>query len=373
MPVLTIEYRDEAERLGLEQAIAFFTPDASGRPDRPRRHGPGRLRGSRPARRARLLRTSLAAAVAEPRRGGRAKRGAARAGPARAPRRPLQGAARTPALTAVGPMDVGRRYFTCPACGQGDFGADRVLGLDGYLTDAARRMACLAGRARSRSPEAEQLLAELAGWDLDDETIRRLCHAEAARATATRDGTGDGRGVRGRPRRLGVADRRGQGQHPRGLARRQGGGVRPPGAGGTGRRRGLGPTGSAASVGAFGGGGGRGGVGVRRACAAEARRLLGLEPRALERVGGRGGVDLEAVGASLPGGVGEPGHLPRGRARGGGGRRVFGEGTAGGAGGGGAGTDAALGGRLLGGGGVGRGRWAAGCRRAGTGRRWGRR
>jgi hypothetical protein len=25
MPVLTIEYRDDAERLGLEQAIAFFT------------------------------------------------------------------------------------------------------------------------------------------------------------------------------------------------------------------------------------------------------------------------------------------------------------------------------------------------------------
>lgn len=25
MPVLTIEYRDEAERLGLEQAIAYFT------------------------------------------------------------------------------------------------------------------------------------------------------------------------------------------------------------------------------------------------------------------------------------------------------------------------------------------------------------
>ncbi len=26
MPALMIEYRDEAERLGLEQAIAFFTP-----------------------------------------------------------------------------------------------------------------------------------------------------------------------------------------------------------------------------------------------------------------------------------------------------------------------------------------------------------
>ena len=31
------------------------------------------------------------------------------------------------------------------------------------------------------------LLTELGGWDRDDETIRRLCHREAARATATRD------------------------------------------------------------------------------------------------------------------------------------------------------------------------------------------
>jgi len=81
---------------------------------------------------------------------------------------------------------VGRRYFTCPACGQGDFGADRVLGLEGYLTAAARRMACLAGVQQSFA-RAQMLLTELARWDLDDETIRRLCHAEAARATATRE------------------------------------------------------------------------------------------------------------------------------------------------------------------------------------------
>ena len=79
-----------------------------------------------------------------------------------------------------------RRYFTCPACGQGDFGGDRVLGLDGYLTAAARRMACLAG-VRQSFARGEALLAELAGWDLDDETIRRLCHAEAARAAAGRE------------------------------------------------------------------------------------------------------------------------------------------------------------------------------------------
>ena len=81
---------------------------------------------------------------------------------------------------------MGRRYFTCPACGQGDFGADRVLGLDGYLTAAARRMACLAGVQQSFA-QAETLLTELARWELDDETIRRLCHQEAARATARRE------------------------------------------------------------------------------------------------------------------------------------------------------------------------------------------
>ena len=79
-----------------------------------------------------------------------------------------------------------RRYFTCPACGQGDFGGDRVLGLEGYLTAAALCMACLAG-VRQSFARGEALLAELAGWDLDDETIRRLCHAEAARAAAGRE------------------------------------------------------------------------------------------------------------------------------------------------------------------------------------------
>jgi len=74
-------------------------------------------------------------------------------------------------------------YFACPACGQGDFGADRVLGIDGYLTAGARRMACLAG-VRESFARAEALLAELAGWSADDDTIRRLCHAEAARARA---------------------------------------------------------------------------------------------------------------------------------------------------------------------------------------------
>jgi hypothetical protein len=44
-------------------------------------------------------------------------------------------------------------------------------------------MACLLGVQRSFA-KAERALAEVAGWDLDDNTIRRTCHATAARAAA---------------------------------------------------------------------------------------------------------------------------------------------------------------------------------------------
>jgi hypothetical protein len=57
--------------------------------------------------------------------------------------------------------------------------------VDGYLTTAATRMAVLAGVQQSFA-KAEQLLAELSGWDLDDNTIRRATHAAAHAATATR-------------------------------------------------------------------------------------------------------------------------------------------------------------------------------------------
>jgi hypothetical protein len=80
---------------------------------------------------------------------------------------------------------LSRGYFTCRRCRAGRFGADLVLGVRGYLTAAAERMAVLAG-VRESFARAEQLLGELAGWHLDDEAIRRATHAVAARATATR-------------------------------------------------------------------------------------------------------------------------------------------------------------------------------------------
>ena len=46
-------------------------------------------------------------------------------------------------------------------------------------------MACLLGVQRSFQ-KAEVALLEVAGWDLDDNTIRQLCHATAERAGSTR-------------------------------------------------------------------------------------------------------------------------------------------------------------------------------------------
>lgn len=47
-------------------------------------------------------------------------------------------------------------------------------------------MACLLGVQQS-FVKAQLALHEVAGWDLDDNTIRQLCHATAAEATASRD------------------------------------------------------------------------------------------------------------------------------------------------------------------------------------------
>lgn len=87
-------------------------------------------------------------------------------------------------MTAVGRIRLGRQYVTGPD--GGCYPADAVLGVDGYLTAAAARMAVLAG-TRQPFAKAQQLLTELSGWELDDDVIRQVTHAAAARATATRD------------------------------------------------------------------------------------------------------------------------------------------------------------------------------------------
>jgi len=90
-------------------------------------------------------------------------------------------------MTALGPVRLRRSYAYCPACQQGSFPADRLLGLDGWLTPRALQMACRAGVA-DPFRKAETLLNELAGWSVGADTLRRRCHEQAARAAATRAG-----------------------------------------------------------------------------------------------------------------------------------------------------------------------------------------
>ncbi len=86
-------------------------------------------------------------------------------------------------MTAVGRVQLHRTYVLADQLG--GFPADDQLGVTGYLSRGARRMATLAGLQRSFA-HAESLLRELSGWELDDNTIRRITHASATRASATR-------------------------------------------------------------------------------------------------------------------------------------------------------------------------------------------
>jgi hypothetical protein len=79
---------------------------------------------------------------------------------------------------------LGRQYVTTSE--NGFFPADDALGINGYVSTAAERMAVFAG-ARDSFAHAEQALRELCGWRLDDEVIRQLTHATARRATNSRD------------------------------------------------------------------------------------------------------------------------------------------------------------------------------------------
>jgi hypothetical protein len=88
-------------------------------------------------------------------------------------------------MTAIGAIDIDRCHGYCQDCQQPQFAADRLLGITGWLTPRARRMAERAGLADPFRP-ARELLKDLAGWAIDAETIRRYCHEDAAQARQSR-------------------------------------------------------------------------------------------------------------------------------------------------------------------------------------------
>jgi hypothetical protein len=80
-------------------------------------------------------------------------------------------------VTSAGSVRLSRQSFRCPACGDPAYPLDGRLGLDGFLSPQATRLACLAAASWSFGVAADRL-AELAGAQMDDETLRR--HALAA-------------------------------------------------------------------------------------------------------------------------------------------------------------------------------------------------
>jgi hypothetical protein len=82
-------------------------------------------------------------------------------------------------VTAAGLVTLRRRYLACPACGAGCHPRDGWLGLDGFLSRQAQRLACLAAASWSFD-RASALLDELCGLHVSDTTIRAAAVAAGA-------------------------------------------------------------------------------------------------------------------------------------------------------------------------------------------------
>ena len=85
-------------------------------------------------------------------------------------------------------MTLRRRYLVCPACGSGCHPRDGWLGLDGFLSRQAQRLACLAAASWSFD-RASDLLEEFCGLRVSDTTIRACAVTAGQQARAwLRDG-----------------------------------------------------------------------------------------------------------------------------------------------------------------------------------------
>ena len=88
-------------------------------------------------------------------------------------------------MTALGDVQIRRSFASCPHCHLTCFPADPLLGIDGWMTRRALRMAVRVGILEPFR-KAEGLLADLLGWSVDADTLRRRCHEQAQSAAAQR-------------------------------------------------------------------------------------------------------------------------------------------------------------------------------------------
>lgn len=93
-------------------------------------------------------------------------------------------------MTAAGRVCLTRRSLRCPGCGLTAYPLDGRVGLDGFLGPQATRLACLASASWSFDLASDRL-DEIAGVEIDDETIRRHSH-KAAEVIGRRRATAPG-------------------------------------------------------------------------------------------------------------------------------------------------------------------------------------
>jgi hypothetical protein len=79
-----------------------------------------------------------------------------------------------------------RRSLRCGRCGLTAYPLDDRIGLEGFLSPQATRLACLSAATWSFDVASDRL-EELAGVRIDDETIRRHCHRAAEELVKRRD------------------------------------------------------------------------------------------------------------------------------------------------------------------------------------------
>ena len=89
-------------------------------------------------------------------------------------------------MTAAGRVALQRRSLRCGGCGLTTYPLVDRIGLDGFLSPQATRLACL-GAASWSFDIASDRLEELVGVRIDDETIRRHCHRAAEKLVKRRD------------------------------------------------------------------------------------------------------------------------------------------------------------------------------------------
>jgi hypothetical protein len=92
-------------------------------------------------------------------------------------------------VTSAGSVRLCRQSFRCSGCGDPAYPLDGRLGLEGFLSFRAMRLACLAAASWSFDVAADRL-AELAGVTMDGDTLRRYAE-RAARGPQRRHQTAE--------------------------------------------------------------------------------------------------------------------------------------------------------------------------------------